>query len=214
MKQKGFTLIEILVTVALIAVFAAVLSPVLSRVREKGRQTSCTSNLKQLGMAFTQYAQDYNDHFPNVLWQSGGVNREGGWVFYSAYDPNGFNSSFDVTRGSLFPYTKNAQIYICPSDPVGRKTGNSYTLNYGMWRDIQLPYCFGRELPDIQYPSLFIMAVAGQETLGASTDDGAGFVCVPSDGTCTTATWHSGGENVLHVDGHVKVFTLQQLSSG
>ncbi len=160
-----------------------------SRVRENGRRTSCASNLKQLGMALMQYAQDYDERFPNVLLEAGGINRAGGWVFYSAYDSTGFNSRFDVKRGSLFPYSRSSQIYVCPSDVTGRRTGNSHTLNHVAWNTCEFPYCFGRLLSDVKNASTNILAMAGQETPGASTDDGAGIGCnLEGEGTCNTGT--------------------------
>src|SRR5678816_1355375 len=64
--RKGFTLIELLVVIAIIAILAAILFPVFARAREKGRQASCMSNLKQLGMALVQYSQDYDETHPGV----------------------------------------------------------------------------------------------------------------------------------------------------
>ena len=63
-KRIGFTLIELLVVIAIIAIIAAILFPVFAQAREKARQSSCASNLKQLGIAFLQYAQDYDEMFP------------------------------------------------------------------------------------------------------------------------------------------------------
>ncbi|MCX7597678.1 MAG: DUF1559 domain-containing protein, partial [Armatimonadetes bacterium] len=62
--KKGFTLIELLVVIAIIAILAAILFPVFARAREKARQASCTSNLKQIAMAHLMYAQDYDEMLP------------------------------------------------------------------------------------------------------------------------------------------------------
>src|SRR5437667_35088 len=63
-KQRGFTLIELLVVIAIIAIFAAILFPVFAQARDKARQTSCISNMKQLGYGLTMYAQDYDETLP------------------------------------------------------------------------------------------------------------------------------------------------------
>ena len=71
--RRAFTLIELLVVVSIIALLAAILFPVFAKAREKARQTTCASNLRQLGMAFSLYAHDYDDGYPNTndpyLWQ-------------------------------------------------------------------------------------------------------------------------------------------------
>jgi prepilin-type N-terminal cleavage/methylation domain-containing protein/prepilin-type processing-associated H-X9-DG protein len=63
-RRPGFTLIELLVVIAIIAILAAILFPVFAQAREAARKTSCTSNLKQVGIAFGLYTQDYDESFP------------------------------------------------------------------------------------------------------------------------------------------------------
>ena len=63
-SRRGFTLIELLVVIAIIAILAAILFPVFAQAREKARQTTCTSNMKQIGLALMLYLQDYDERFP------------------------------------------------------------------------------------------------------------------------------------------------------
>ncbi len=70
-KSKGFTLIELLVVIAIISILAAILFPVFATAREKARQTSCASNLKQLGLATVQYVQDFDETYPTGYWNVG-----------------------------------------------------------------------------------------------------------------------------------------------
>ncbi|BDI32385.1 hypothetical protein CCAX7_44360 [Capsulimonas corticalis] len=95
-KLRGFTLIELLVVIAIIAILAAILFPVFAKAREKARQTSCASNMKQLGLAFIQYTQDYDETM---------VPRNNG--------PSGEFSYLDI----LQPYVKSGVVTQCPSNP-------------------------------------------------------------------------------------------------
>jgi prepilin-type N-terminal cleavage/methylation domain-containing protein/prepilin-type processing-associated H-X9-DG protein len=95
MRRKGFTLIELLVVIAIIAILAAILFPVFAQAREKARQTSCSSNLKQLALGELMYAQDYDERLP-IRW---------------AVTPAGNIYIPDL----LYPYIKNAQLFECPS---------------------------------------------------------------------------------------------------
>jgi prepilin-type N-terminal cleavage/methylation domain-containing protein len=63
-SQKGFTLIELLVVIAIIAILAAILFPVFARAREKARQTTCTSNQRQIAASIQMYCQDHEETFP------------------------------------------------------------------------------------------------------------------------------------------------------
>ena len=71
-RKSGFTLIELLVVIAIIAILAAILFPVFAQAREKARQTTCTSNVKSLGLAVWMYAQDYDETYPSVWYADTG----------------------------------------------------------------------------------------------------------------------------------------------
>ncbi len=122
MARRGFTLIELLVVIAIIAILAAILFPVFARAREKARQTSCLSNLKQLGLAWLMYAQDYDErvcatHMPPV----GAPDRTDMWVYVANSDPT------RAIGSRLMPYCKNEQMFVCPSEPGSHW---SYGMNY------------------------------------------------------------------------------------
>ncbi|HEY3332214.1 MAG TPA: DUF1559 domain-containing protein [Capsulimonadaceae bacterium] len=107
--KSGFTLIELLVVIAIIAILAAILFPVFAKAREKARGTACTSNLKQISLAFAQYTQDYDELFPCGKYQAAGAGANGGqgWA------------------GQIFPYLKAQAIFVCPSDPTPPVTNYS-----------------------------------------------------------------------------------------
>lgn len=109
-RLKGFTLLEILIVIAIISILAAILFPVFGRARENARRSSCQSNLKQIGLAVLQYSQDYDETMPIT----------------------GSNSGGDVV-GLLQPYTKQSfgqGIWKCPSHAL-MTDGNGWTSSYG-----------------------------------------------------------------------------------
>jgi len=101
MRKKGFTLIELLVVIAIIAILAAILFPVFARAREKARQTSCLSNVKQIALAALMYAGDWDETMPCGY---GGTLADSLWA--APYAP------FAVR---LMPYVKSVKLFQCPS---------------------------------------------------------------------------------------------------
>ena len=109
--SKGFTLIELLVVIAIIAILAAILFPVFAQAREKARQTSCLSNMKQIGTAVQLYVDDYDETFPTCYW-------------FSAQTWEG-NPMINSWPGHFLPYIKNVNIFVCPSaTPYDASDGN------------------------------------------------------------------------------------------
>ena len=123
MHRRGFTLVEILTVIAILGIVLAILLPVFATVRRKSYESSCLSNLKQLGAATLLYAQDYDDHFP-----FGGDNIDRfGWI---GSDWEEDAKSLKLMPDLLLPYTKTREVWHCPAD-----TGFTIT---GITLDIEL----------------------------------------------------------------------------
>jgi prepilin-type N-terminal cleavage/methylation domain-containing protein len=117
-RRQGFTLIELLVVIAIIAILAAILFPVFARARENARRTSCVSNLKQMGLAFMQYTQDYDEMLPNNYADLGPGQPGGAWA------PGSPNRWF--WPQILHPYHKSEQIFRCPSSSYTDRPQNGH----------------------------------------------------------------------------------------
>jgi prepilin-type N-terminal cleavage/methylation domain-containing protein/prepilin-type processing-associated H-X9-DG protein len=231
-KPTGFTLIELLVVIAIIAILAAILFPVFAQAREKARQSSCQSNMKQLGLAFLQYSQDYDEKFPPIAGAAtiGTATYFANWGVDLIGGQNTNTAPVGVTVPSLIgAYVKNNQIQQCPSG--GRPSATSAALAY-MYNDL------------LATRSQAILAGVAQTILAAESSTGTGVPgavspnlgvnvghainrgnlinSIPSGGTAAQyltyaatpfpldaaapndVNRHSGGGNFLFGDGHVK----------
>ncbi|MDR3706735.1 MAG: DUF1559 domain-containing protein [Capsulimonadaceae bacterium] len=113
-QDRAFTLIELLVVIAIIAILAAILFPVFATAREKARQSTCASNFKQLGIAFTQYSQDYDETFP--IDTIGVSSTWTGWdLLISPYA--GLKATFVQSNTTALP---TSPFYLCPDDQLSR----------------------------------------------------------------------------------------------
>jgi len=178
-NKRGFTLIELLVVIAIIAILAAILFPVFAKVREKARQTSCLSNEKQLGLAFAQYYEDYDEK-----WPSGVV---GAPTNFAAGVSSGFGWA-----GTIYPYVKSTGLYKCPDDNTSTTTTGGVTYS-------PVSYAFNSNAAgtaDAQFTSpastVTLFEVQGvTANLSSSWSNATGSV---SDGTSANATTPGVGD--------------------
>jgi prepilin-type N-terminal cleavage/methylation domain-containing protein len=211
-KRSAFTLIELLIVIAIIALLAALLFPVFSRAREKARQSACLSNLHQIGLAVSMYLQDYDDYFPYAI-----SPMEVYHNFWPKCSPTfgaqvPYLPQFHVV---LQPYTKSHQVFDCPSD-----TG--YDIH-------GFDGCFSTNCPLLDrpaeaHPSSFIQwgtsyyyrteLAEGHYSLGSLMAPSA--ILVAADGA---GTWHGqmpvqdNWYDCLFADNHVKAINAVKVRS-
>jgi prepilin-type N-terminal cleavage/methylation domain-containing protein/prepilin-type processing-associated H-X9-DG protein len=202
-KHRAFTLIELLVVIAIIAILAAILFPVFGRARENARKTSCLSNLKQIGLGFAQYTQDYDRTVP--FGQNPGI----------------------TPRAQLNPYIKSNQLWVCPSEinPLVHSMSDDRVVSYMLNSQVG-----GRQDADVTRPADIVVThdsdtgelgwIEGNTwDAGKTTDwshppadgcyDSNAKKNIPLCGTDSFAkdpwfTRHNGSFNVLYYDGHAK----------
>jgi prepilin-type N-terminal cleavage/methylation domain-containing protein/prepilin-type processing-associated H-X9-DG protein len=210
-RRHGFTLIELLVVIAIIAILAAILFPVFSRAREKARQTSCLSNLKQLGLGLIMYTQDYDETYPPFAYET------------NPPDIMSAVTAFDMVN----PYIRNAQILLCPDDKVGRVIRSGTSTPPPLLPSPPAPKCsYGANLADPTIAA--IDPLPPQYVLGLPDGLGGALPPTPVMGegdfeapSQTTLLWdaennptlqplllpwsgHNGVTNVAFLDGHAK----------
>jgi len=121
-RRRAFTLIELLVVIAIIAILAAILFPVFAQARAKARQTTCLSNLKELGLGESMYKQDYDESYSFWNWGNSAD------VHCGAPNAAGCGHFESVWFNGIYPYIKNFGIYECPSS-----NDESTLLQNGIW---------------------------------------------------------------------------------
>ena len=195
--KRGFTLIELLIVIAIIAILAAILFPVFARARENARRSSCSSNLKQIGLAFLQYAQDYDEKFTPQYTEGSGA---AGFVAV-----NVDSSTADKGWAELLqPYLKSRQIFQCPSEStLQAAAGNNEYTDY--WYNLNLSR---RNQATIEYSSLCVLGGDGISDNSQYNMDGLESTAASAVGTGRARVGHGlrhlSGSNYAFADGHVK----------
>jgi len=196
-SAKGFTLIELLVVIAIIAILASILFPVFARAREKARQATCASDLKQIGLAAHMYAQDYD----GVLF----------WI-RNPENPGAGPRWWEATE-ALAPYvsgssTPKIAFDGCPSNQnqYGDYFANGHIIGYSTNAPAKC-------IDEIQYPSQKIIIAEAHTSWWSDV-----FWYYNLDSTTHASNWletpHNGGLNLLWADGHVSWKRRESLSAG
>lgn len=228
--RKGFTLIELLVVVAIISLLAAILFPVFARARENARRASCLSNLKQVGLGFMMYVQDYDGRFPLAAYHPLGVGSNSPTVkqtdasmpgAYFTIRQNAWPTGHFITwMDMIYPYTKNVQVFECPSYTAPAPNPSIIWPSYGYNITISNWYYYSQyftgsvkneDIPltqsAINRPAEVMLAMDFQDAYSwiaspwgwygaanASPQTNRGYVVTP----------HLEGFSAVYVDGHAK----------
>ncbi|MEQ9460595.1 MAG: DUF1559 domain-containing protein [Phycisphaeraceae bacterium] len=144
MAKKAFTLIELLVVISIIALLIGILLPALSAARNTARDIQCKSQLRQFGLAFFVYAEDFDGHLPTTSYAPSPT--EPNWLTYGSNALSSYQNGPDA--GSIFPYLgEQADMYRCPALPAGElnkpETGSNGKFDYNVfsaWNAVQLSH--------------------------------------------------------------------------
>ena len=149
-RRIGFTLIELLVVIAIIAILAAILFPIFSAARERGKMAKCLSNMRQIGTAMVGYMSDWDDRYP--------ANRFANEPLIPKPSPH-----YRTWKHAIRPLVKSQGVYICPSNDGYRRDGTdetgdfpiSYAYNGGVFGFGGDPYP-PRKMSDLDRPTKII----------------------------------------------------------
>jgi prepilin-type processing-associated H-X9-DG protein len=213
-------MIELLIVIAVIAILAAVLLPVLSAARARGQEAACQNNLKQLADCWLVYADDNGYKFMDNLPLAKLPNTSNNWVLGNMKIPTECTNTGLLKRGESFPYTTQTALYHCPADR-SQTNGTLHLRSYSMNGWIGSRYMSGPPMQESSYRTFVTeneTALIGTSTLWVfadedelSIDDPWWLVTMNNSQPFASfpATRHSRGYNLSFADGHVERYALR-----
>ena len=209
-QKRGFTLIELLVVLAILSILLAILLPVFAQAREKARQAICASNLRQIGLATTQYIDDSDGRLYPTLAHADNSGHVTQWSFCFNFSAAPSAVTVDTSCGPLSPFLRSAAVWYCPS-ASGIKAADYFNPApppYGInaaYRRAEIALGRPVSLSQVTTPAETILTAdcAAINKFGSLAWPSALFL--PSDGPGEEDVHgrHTGLANVLWLDGHV-----------
>lgn len=202
-RLRGFTLIELLTVIAIIGILAAILIPVVGRVREQARGSVCQTNLRSIGMAMLLFAEDNEGRLPpfsdpnwrspqGLWWLEGLLGQD---LYGNQNWPNYLEDQWNDT-------TKRADNLVCPQSMSVHSglmgPGYGYNIPDGAHSTM-------RRLDGIHYPTRFVLVADAFIRPDKWYDPALGLAA----GSNFPNTSHSGGANYVFADGHVEYVNAQ-----
>lgn len=232
-RRRGFTLIELLVVIAIIAVLAAILFPVFARARKAAQNSTCQSNMSQIGRALKMYLSEWHDTYPTNRLKSGSfantVELTPAGLLDSSNQPLRFVYGVNWVE-ALYPYVEsvskdNSGAWLCPAaSNKGEKPGGqwsltsyvSYTFNYNM---IEQPEGIIKTASNLMISREIDRKVNSVLRPTNQSTDSSAKPDTPFLGTidnyvspsATNPLQHNAGSNILFADSHVKTYATDMM---
>ena len=235
-RSRGFTLIELMIVIAIIGLLLTILLPVFSAAREKARQTNCASNLRQIGMALAMYSSDYDemmtaavyngvfpmDPSPPLYWYevlNGGENADRGYLRSRDVlkcSSDGLRNSRETSYGWNYPHMPYR--FPNPGEDITKVPGNPAAFHLAFWSKPAEVFAITDaegEWPNRYVFQQFVYCPIGSkmfnglpraDTLIHDTHTWSGYNVKGASPFGNIPNRHTGGVNLLFMDGHVRFY--------
>jgi prepilin-type processing-associated H-X9-DG protein len=176
-------LIEILVVIAIVGILAAVLYPVLAHAGESGKKTVCLSNLRQIGLALSAYAKDWNSYLP---------------PYTTSMATGGEPPTDRLMISALEPYIKNNEVWFCPADRYAKRQAHPGGAH------VDHTVTSYHTLPTLALEPTELRIIDGPWSDGYGGEQSISDVVFAYDDFVAKESVHSGGRNYLYLDARVR----------